>query len=107
MTEWCDVGTQQEVERADPLVGHRVAGKSIEAVSAFLDHSSRAVTTVYLRRLEGETDHTWPEVAACDQGVTGSCLDRTPPATFIRSGEFALSLPARRIFGTGRARHCG
>ena len=42
----------------------RDAGESIEAVSSFLDHSSLAVTTVYLRRLEGETDVTWPEVAA-------------------------------------------
>jgi site-specific recombinase XerD len=41
----------------------RDAGASIEAVSAFLDHSSLAVTTVYLRRLEGETDGTWPDVA--------------------------------------------
>lgn len=42
----------------------RDAGESIEAVSAFLDHSSLAVTTVYLRRLEGETDRTWADVAA-------------------------------------------
>jgi len=41
----------------------RDAGASIEAVSAFLDHSSLAVTTVYLRRLEGEADRTWPQVA--------------------------------------------
>jgi hypothetical protein len=42
----------------------RGLGASVEAVSAFLDHSSLAVTTVYLRRLEGETDRTWPDVAA-------------------------------------------
>ncbi len=42
----------------------RDAGESIEAVSAFLDHSSLAVTTVYLRRLEGETDRAWVDVAA-------------------------------------------
>ena len=42
----------------------RDAGASIEAVSSFLDHSSLAVTSVYLRRLEGETDRTWPDVAA-------------------------------------------
>jgi len=41
----------------------RDAGASVEAVSSFLDHSSLAVTTVYLRRLEGETDRTWPDVA--------------------------------------------
>jgi site-specific recombinase XerD len=42
----------------------RDAGESVEAVSAFLDHSSLAVTTVYLRRLEGEADRTWGQVAA-------------------------------------------
>lgn len=41
----------------------RDAGASIESVSSFLDHSSLAVTSVYLRRLEGEGDRTWPEVA--------------------------------------------
>ncbi len=41
----------------------RDAGESIEAVSAFLDHSSLAVTTVYLRRLEGQTDESWGKVA--------------------------------------------
>jgi len=41
----------------------RDAGASIEAVSSFLDHSSLAITSVYLRRLEGEADRTWPEVA--------------------------------------------
>jgi site-specific recombinase XerD len=39
------------------------AGVSVEAVSSFLDHSSLAVTSVYLRRLEGENDRTRPEVA--------------------------------------------
>ena len=42
----------------------RDAGESIEEVSAFLDHSSLAVTSVYLRRLEGETDTGWVSVAA-------------------------------------------
>ena len=41
----------------------RDAGASIEAVSSFLDHSSLAVTTIYLRRLEGEVDRIWPDVA--------------------------------------------
>ena len=41
----------------------RDAGESIEAVSEFLDHSSLAVTTVYLRRLEGQEDRTWAQVA--------------------------------------------
>jgi site-specific recombinase XerD len=41
----------------------RDAGESVETVSAFLDHSSLAVTTTYLRRLEGVEDHSWARVA--------------------------------------------
>ena len=41
----------------------RDAGESVETVSAFLDHSSLAVTTTYLRRLEGVEDHSWGRVA--------------------------------------------
>jgi integrase/recombinase XerD len=41
----------------------RDAGESVEQVSRFLDHSSLAVTTTYLRRLEGEGDAGWPGVA--------------------------------------------
>ncbi len=41
----------------------RDAGESIEDVSRFLDHSSLAVTTVYLRRLEGQQDTSWAKVA--------------------------------------------
>lgn len=41
----------------------RDAGETIEDVSRFLDHSSLAVTTVYLRRLEGEQDKGWAKVA--------------------------------------------
>ncbi len=36
----------------------RDAGESIEEVSRFLDHSSLAVTSTYLRRLEGQEDHS-------------------------------------------------
>jgi site-specific recombinase XerD len=42
----------------------RDAGESVEDVSRFLDHSSLAVTTVYLRRLEGQQDTGWAKVAA-------------------------------------------
>jgi len=42
----------------------RDAGETIEQVSSFLDHSSLQVTSVYLRRLEGDADRTWPDVAA-------------------------------------------
>ncbi len=42
----------------------RDAGESIEDVSHFLDHNSLAVTTVYLRRLEGQEDRGWGPVAA-------------------------------------------
>ena len=41
----------------------RDAGEPIEAVSAFLDHSSLAVTSTYLRRLEGQQDLGWGRVA--------------------------------------------
>ena len=41
----------------------RDAGESIEDVSRFLDHSSLAVTTTYLRRLEGQEDLSWRRVA--------------------------------------------
>ena len=41
----------------------RDAGETVEQVSSFLDHSSLAVTTTYLRRLEGVEDHAWREVA--------------------------------------------
>jgi integrase len=41
----------------------RDAGETVETVSAFLDHSSLAVTTTYLRRLEGVEDHSWERVA--------------------------------------------
>ena len=47
----------------------RDAGESIEDVSRFLDHSSLAVTTTYLRRLEGQEDRAWAQVAAAI-GVT-------------------------------------
>ena len=40
----------------------RDVGESIEDVSRFLDHSSLAVTTVYLRRLEGQADLGWAKV---------------------------------------------
>ena len=38
-------------------------GESIEEVSPFLDHSSLAVTTTYLGRLEGQEDRAWAQVA--------------------------------------------
>lgn len=42
----------------------RAAGESVEDVSSFLDHSNLAVTTIYLRRLEGDDDNGWHGVAA-------------------------------------------
>ena len=41
----------------------REAGQSVEEVSRFLDHSSLAVTSVYLRQLEGDRDTSWQWVA--------------------------------------------
>ncbi len=42
----------------------RDLGESVESVSQFLDHSSLAVTTTYLRRLEGQRDTAWQGVAS-------------------------------------------
>lgn len=50
----------------------RDAGESVEAVSAFLDHSSLAVTTVYLRRLRASRTtpgRPWPRPSGCDGPV--------------------------------------
>ena len=41
----------------------RDAGESVEAVGAFLDHSSLQVTSIYLRRLEGVEDEGWSKIA--------------------------------------------
>jgi site-specific recombinase XerD len=41
----------------------RDAGETVEEVSQFLDHSSLAVTTTYLRRLQGIEDRSWERVA--------------------------------------------
>jgi integrase/recombinase XerC len=41
----------------------RDGGESVESVSQFLDHSSLAVTSTYLRRLEGQEDRGWSTVA--------------------------------------------
>ena len=40
----------------------RDAGESVESVSSFLDHSSLAVTTTYLRRLEGQEEKAWAKM---------------------------------------------
>ena len=53
----------------------RDAGESVEDVSRFLDHSSLAVTTTYLRRLEGQEDLVgarWRRPSAF------SCFDAAP-----------------------------
>jgi len=41
----------------------RDTGETVEEVSRFLDHSSLAVTTIYLRRLEWQEDRSWERVA--------------------------------------------
>jgi len=41
----------------------RDVGQTVEEVSQFLDHANLAVTTTYLRRLEGEDDKAWRDVA--------------------------------------------
>ncbi len=49
-------------------------------MSQFLDHSSLAVTTVYLRRLEGQEDRSWAKVAeAIGVQYTNPHLTRREP----------------------------
>ncbi len=52
----------------------RDAGETVESVSHFLDHSSLAVTTIYLRRLEVVEDAIWSRVAEAI-GVKLSTID--------------------------------
>jgi integrase len=40
----------------------REAGDSVEEIRKFLDHSSLAVTTTYLRRIDVQTDASWGRV---------------------------------------------
>ncbi len=47
-------------------------GESIEDVSRFLDHGSLAVTTTYLRRLEGQEDRSWAKVAETIGATSGT-----------------------------------
>lgn len=55
----------------------RDAGESVEDVSQFLDHSSLAVTTVYLRRLEGERDRSWEKVAQAIGAISTNSVSQT------------------------------
>lgn len=56
-------GERSHVLRHTGAKLRRDAGESIESVSSFLDHSSLAVTSVYLKRLEGQEDRGWEKVA--------------------------------------------
>jgi len=42
----------------------RLAGDDVEAVSAFLAHSSIAITQIYLHTVEGRIDNSWSKVEA-------------------------------------------
>jgi hypothetical protein len=75
------------LEKVLPEVENKVTAdmllpRVIEAVSSFLDHSSLAVTSVYLRRLEGEADRTWPEVAVLAAAVDAKMteINKTLPS---------------------------
>jgi len=61
----------------------RDAGESVETVSAFLDHSSLAVTPTYLRRLEGVEDHSWGQGAEGSGGVGSPQLGGTHPPNSV------------------------
>jgi integrase len=55
--------TGAHVFRHSAATLRRDVGESVEDVSRFMDHSSLAVTTVYLRRIEGQRDTGWAKVA--------------------------------------------
>jgi hypothetical protein len=70
----------------------RDAGESIEKVSRFLDHSSLAVTTTYLRRLEGQEDLSWRQAAealglwlALQRGLAIMHKEQTPDRWAVSS----------------------
>jgi hypothetical protein len=42
----------------------------LEVVQAALDHSNLAITSIYLRQLEGQEDPWWPKLAA-ELGLEG------------------------------------
>ena len=80
---------------------------SIESVSQLFDHSSLAVTTVYLRRLEGQEDLavtgpvTWARGRGMDfTGAASGCSIRG------RRGASPAPCRARQEHHVGRA-HCG
>ena len=54
----------------------RDAGDSVASMSSFVDHSPLAVTTVYLRRLEGQQDGVWAQVAAATEASRAPTCDR-------------------------------
>jgi integrase/recombinase XerD len=62
-------GVTPHVLRHSAAKLRRDKGASIEAVSAFLGHRNLATTDRYLRRLEGEHDSGWHDVAA-DLGLS-------------------------------------
>ena len=65
----------------------RDAGESIEDVSRFLDHTSLAVTTTYLRRLEGQEDRGWGRVAEAIGIAAGANSVWPPPESAARRRE--------------------
>jgi hypothetical protein len=73
----------------------RDAGESIEEVSSFLDHSSLAVTTVYLRRLEGQEDRTWRDVAVAI-GVGLSVMNDLRHRPSLRTNTPSAAISAER-----------
>ena len=90
----------------------REAGESVEQVSRFLDHSSLAVTTVYLRQLEGDRDTAWEQVAE-NLGLTpnppkdglGTALEEAIGCS-SESGIMVLEQkPARKQGAPNRCRH--
>jgi len=70
----------------------RDVGESIESVCQFLAHSSLAVTTVYLRRLEGQEDRAWAKVAE-SIGVWARLPGLSAAAALVRDDRNSRSRP--------------
>lgn len=81
----------------------REVGESVEDVSQFLDHSSLAVTTTYLRRLEGHEDRSWRQALdgydelGSVEAVASVCWDMTYQLLWTAGFEEAIQTTQRGL----------
>ena len=78
----------------------------MEDVSRFLDHSSLAVTTVYLRRLEGERDKNWDKVARGHPYIAAEHIIKDNKKSFFTMFNCDLSFPCGLAVAPLRAKGC-